>query len=70
MVDRQKVEAILTRRFPGATRPQVAAAANAIMGMDDEWEEVVGLHLMETWRESDPGAGAEFRVFRRRESTG
>ena len=33
MLDRQKVEAILTRRFPGATDQQVAAAANAIMGL-------------------------------------
>lgn len=40
MLDRQKIETILTRRFPGAGYPQVAAAANAIMGMGDEWEEV------------------------------
>ena len=42
MLDRQKIEAILTRRFPGATLAQVAAATNAIMGLDDEWEEVPG----------------------------
>jgi hypothetical protein len=40
MLDRQKIETILTRRFPGAGYRQVAAAANAIMGMGDEWEEV------------------------------
>jgi hypothetical protein len=40
MLDRQKVETILVRRFPGAANDQVAAAANAIMGMGDEWEEV------------------------------
>ena len=40
MLDRQKVEAILSRRFPGATRDQVAAAANAIMGLSKEPEEV------------------------------
>jgi hypothetical protein len=42
MLDRQKVEVVLTRRFPGASAAQVAAAANAIMGLDDEWEEVDG----------------------------
>lgn len=40
MIDRQKLETILSRRFPGATRVQIAAAANAIMGLPDEWEEV------------------------------
>lgn len=42
MRDRQKIEAVLTRRFAGATAEQIAAAANAIMGLDDEWEEVLG----------------------------
>jgi len=36
MLDRQKVEAILSRRFPGAAHDQVAAAANAIMGLTKE----------------------------------
>jgi len=36
MLDRQKLEAILTRRFPDAARDQVAAAANAIMGLAKE----------------------------------
>lgn len=40
MIDRQKVETILCRRFPGAKWDQIAAAANAIMGLDDEWHEV------------------------------
>ena len=40
MLDRQKVEAILRRRFTGTTDQQVAAAANAIMGLDDEREQV------------------------------
>lgn len=42
MLDRQKIETILIRRFPGATFGQIAAAANGIMGLDDEWEEVRG----------------------------
>ena len=42
MLDRQKLETVLSRRFPGSTNDQVAVAANAIMGLGDEWEEVVG----------------------------
>ena len=41
MLDRLKLEAILARRFSGSTRQQLAAAANAIMGLADEWEEVL-----------------------------
>jgi hypothetical protein len=33
MLDRQKLEALLANRFPGATPAQIAAAANAIMAM-------------------------------------
>jgi hypothetical protein len=40
MVDREKVVAVLKRRFPGAAAEQVAAATNAIVGLDDEWVEV------------------------------
>ena len=40
MVDREKVLAVLTKRFPGSKPEQVAAAANAIVGLEDEWEEV------------------------------
>ena len=67
MLDRQKVEAILSRRFPDATRAQIAAAANAIMGMDDEWEELPGHRIGDVAREAD--RGAELRLFRRRESS-
>lgn len=78
MLDRQKIEAVLARRFPGAAFHQVAAAANAIMGLDDEWEEILeptsglGLHhsavcgdLCRLARELDQGAA--FRLFRRRD---
>ena len=34
MIDRQRLESILARRFPGALLAQIAAAANAIMGLD------------------------------------
>ena len=67
MLDRQKVEAILSRRFPGATRAQIAAAANAIMGMDDEWEELPGHQVGDMVRDAD--RGAELRFFRRRGSS-
>ena len=64
MIDRQKLETILLRRFPGATRDQVAVSANAIMGLNEEWEEV-------QCRDFGPLAavqseGDEFRVLRRR----
>ena len=36
MIDRQQLESILSRRFPGAPLAQIAAAANAIMGLDRE----------------------------------
>jgi hypothetical protein len=62
MVDRQKLEALLSKRFPGSKHDQIAAAANAIMGLDDDWEEVVD--SAETPRM--PDAGVEYRVLRRR----
>lgn len=37
MRDRQKLETLLARRFPGSTGEQIAAAANAIMALVDEW---------------------------------
>ena len=79
MLDRQKLETLLLRRFRGASRNQLVEAANAIMGLDDEWEEVVG-------QEQELGShfsgqcgdfcylaheaenGSEFRLLRRRAS--
>jgi hypothetical protein len=40
MLDREKVVSVLKRRFPGSAIGQVAAAANAIVGLEDEWLEV------------------------------
>jgi hypothetical protein len=63
-MDRQKVETILLRRFPGATRDQVAVSANAILGLHEEWEEV---HCRDFERlAAEQLEGEEFRVFRRR----
>lgn len=36
MIDREKLETILRRRFPGASLDQVAAATNAIIGLDSQ----------------------------------
>jgi len=76
MVDRQKVETILARRFAGATRQEIAAAANAIMGLEDEWEEISSdlefgyqyatrcQDICAIAREAENGT--EFRLLRRR----
>jgi hypothetical protein len=64
MLDRQKVETVLERRFPGASRDQVAMSANAIMGLGEEWEEV-GCHDFQALA-VQRAEGAEFRVLRRR----
>jgi hypothetical protein len=66
MIDREKVLAVLRRRFPGASDMDTAAAANAIVGLDDEWREVECMdlrELVERLRE-----GREFRLLERLES--
>lgn len=68
MVDREKVLAVLRRRFPDATPTDLAAAANAIVGLDDEWEvfEPSGMDdLLEHLRR-----GAQFRLLERRGDEG
>jgi hypothetical protein len=78
MLDRDKLEAILSRRFPGSSREHRAAAANAIMGLADEWVEVVhddhhfGYHYSSEcanicYLARGVEEGSEFRLFRRRE---
>jgi hypothetical protein len=77
MVDREKVLAVLHKRFPGATAEQAAAAANAIVGLDDEWDDVTGhepefgYHFSVQCGEicylaEQTQLGTQFRVFRRR----
>ena len=65
MLDRQKLETILLRRFPGATVHQIAVSANAIMGLDEEWEDVQ-VHDVDSLA-GELGQGAVFRVLRRRQ---
>lgn len=67
MVDREKVLTVLRRRFPGASACALAEAANAIVGLGDEWCEVetFDLHdLLERIR-----AGDEFRILQRSSDT-
>lgn len=40
MIDREKVVTVLRRRFPAARVEDIAAAANAIVGLEDEWEDI------------------------------
>ena len=77
MIDREKVLAVLAKRFPGASPQDVAAAANAIVGLDDEWEEVsdredeLGYHVSAQCSDicylaQQVERGDQFRLFRRR----
>jgi hypothetical protein len=79
MVDREKVLAVLSRRFTGARPDQLAGAANAIVGLDDEWEDVTdredefGYHFSPCCSDicylaQQVERGDQFRVFRRRKT--
>lgn len=77
MIDREKVLAVLHKRFPSAAPDQLAQAANAIVGLADEWEDVtghepdLGYHASRQCGEicylaEQVQLGREFRIFRRR----
>jgi hypothetical protein len=74
MIDREKVVTVLRRRFPGASPEAIAAAANAIVGLPEEWEDITDLdpdlpsHLRRfgAGRLVDSSQDAEFRLYRRR----
>lgn len=57
MIDRENVLVALRKWFPDATADEIAAAANAIMGLPDEWEEV---------RAEEMHQGVRFRIFKKR----
>ncbi len=78
MIDRDKVVAVLRRRFPDAGIDAIASAANAIVGLDDEWEEVtnriadLGFHVSPGCKDicylaDEIDQGALVRIFRRRD---
>jgi hypothetical protein len=77
MVDREKVLAVLTKRFPHAAAPDIAAAANALVGLEPDWEEVtdreaeLGYHYAATCSNicsvvQQAERGDTFRLFRKR----
>jgi hypothetical protein len=77
MIDREKVLAVLSKRFPGSTPGQMAAAANAVVGLADEWEDVtarepeMGYHCavecgQECYLADQVKRGAEVRIFLKR----
>lgn len=77
MIDREKVLAVLAKRFPEAARANLAAAANAIVGLGEEWEEVtdkeeeLGYHYSPhcgdiCYLAHQAERGESFRLFRRR----
>lgn len=79
MIDREKVLTVLRRRFPRASAEDLAAAANAIVGLPDEWEDITALepnladHFGRACGEACVLASGfadevEFRVLRRRTS--
>lgn len=72
MIDREKVLVVLRRRFPTARAEDIAAAANAIVGLDPEYEpvpcaEVRRLECITGAQSYDAGdlAAGRIRVFRR-----
>ena len=77
MIDREKVLAVLQKRFRGSAPDQLAAAANAIVGLDDEWEDVsvrereLGYHYSIQCGEicylaDQVQRGSQFRLFMKR----
>jgi hypothetical protein len=77
MIDREKVLAVLQKRFPGSTLEERAAAANAIVGLGDEWMDVSAMEPAFGYNQSAQCAnicflaeqrqqGSEFRILVRR----
>jgi hypothetical protein len=65
MLDREKVLTVLRRRFPAAADNELAAATNAIVGLEDEWDEVDSGNLFDLIDRLR--RGSEFRLLERRD---
>jgi hypothetical protein len=77
MVNREKVLAVLRSAFPDASDDVAASAADAIVGLGEEWDEVtskeeeLGYHYSAKCAEicylaDQVDRGAHFRLFRKR----
>jgi hypothetical protein len=77
MVNREATLAVLRQWFPNAPQDDVDGAANAIVALPDEWEEVtskeeeLGYHYSPKCVEicylaDQVDCGAQFRLFRKR----
>jgi hypothetical protein len=77
MVNREATLAVLRQWFPNAPQDDVDSAANAIVALPDEWEEVtareeeLGYHYSPKCVEicylaDQVDCGAQFRLFRKR----
>jgi hypothetical protein len=70
MLDREKIVALLRRRFPGSASDQVAAAANGIIGLEDEWEELTAAEASpcrdSCYLAQGSARGVRFKVLRER----
>jgi hypothetical protein len=77
MIDRGKVLAVLSNRFPDASNRELTAAAAAVSGLPDEWEDVsdreeeLGYHYCAQCSDlcylaQQAERGDEFKIFRRR----
>jgi hypothetical protein len=67
MIDREKVLAVLQKRFPGSSSDQLAAAANAIVGLEDEWVDVTAREPEMGYYASDQCAGICFLADQRQQ---
>jgi hypothetical protein len=77
MLDREKIISVLKDYFPGASDDVAEAAADAIAGVCDDWEDVsykeeeLGYHYSTKCADicylaDQVDRGAEFRLFRKR----
>jgi hypothetical protein len=77
MVERERVLTVLRHAFPGASEDIVDAAANEIVGLNEEWQEVtskeeeLGYHYSPRCADicylaDQVEHGVQFRLFRQR----